>query len=390
MKELKLAAVFLLLFTPPAFAEDSEAEFRDSPRKKNYYVKSRGYSSNPESDPPSYARQLDETGIEAFNNIDWIDAGLTYRARFEHRDNDFRRSTTAVDNPLLLRTQAYFGIKNILDPLRFAIELQDSRRHNSQFDQSVGDVNKIDLFQGYGELYFKNPTILDRPISLRYGRMAFEVMDRKMIARDDWGNSGTNFEGFRNTIGTKENDWQLDGFAMKPIVKSAENNDYPDKNKWIYGGILNWRRWSETITIQPFYLQMNQKKTATILSSQINSPGFRLYGDFHDSKFDYDLIGIYQFGESDEKPHRANAYAAEVGYTQDHKWKPRYSLVYGYASGDKNPNDGKNQRFERFYGFNRAWSNSNTIEWENLKTIKSRVELSLNKKLRFESSYSHY
>ncbi len=389
MKKLALTAFVFLVSTIETFAEISENK-NSSEQEKSYFVKSKGYSSNPESDPPQYVVQLDQAGINAFKNVDWIDLGLNYRVRFEHRDNDFRKSVDRVDNPILSRTQAYFGIKNIIDPLRFAVELQDSRRHNSEFPRATGDVNKLDVFQAYGELYFKNPIILDRPLSLRVGRMAFEIIDRKLFSRDDWGNAGTNFQGFRAIVGKKENDWQFDSFAFQPMVKKLDEADHKNKDRWLYAAVLNWRRWSEIVTLQPFYFKLDQKESAVSQKIRINSPGFRLFGTFGKSGFDYDLISIYQFGEAAGQTHRAYAYATELGYRFERNWRPRFSLTYGYSSGDKNPNDAKNQRFERLYGFNRPWSNSNTIEWENLETLKSRIEFQPHKKLHMEGSYSFY
>lgn len=368
------------------FVAYAASSFAKNNEEKSYYVKSVGYSSNPESDPPKYVRQLNETGVDAFKNFNWIDSGLNYRMRFENRKNDFRRSENNTDSIFLSRTQAYFGIKDIVDPLRFAIEIQDSRIHNSKFAKSVGEVNKLDLFQGYIELYFKN----HRPISLRAGRMAYELMDRKLFSRDDWGNTGTNFQGFRATIGKKENDWQFDSFALRPVIKEMKTADWVNKNQWFYGAVLNWRRWSDSITLQPFYFLMNQERSINSERIRINSPGLRFFGTFDRSAFDYDFIGVYQFGENADQTHRAYAYSSEIGYSFDTKWNPRLSAIYGYASGDKNPFDNKNQRFERFYGFNRPWSNSNHIEWENLETLKSRIQFKPRKKFKIESSYSFY
>lgn len=387
IKKLALITLFPFLFAAEPYAQEHE-NFQESDREKNYYVRSKGYSSNPEPEPPHYVRQLDQTGIDAFKNIDWIDAGLTYRMRLEHRDNDYRRSVDRVDNPILSRTLAYFGIKNIIDPLRFSVEIQDSRRHNSEFERNVRDVNKLDLFQGYAELYFKEVPLVQRPVSLRAGRMAFEVLDRKLISRDDWGNTGTNFEGYRLIIGKKENNWQLDSFMLRPIIKSAEEHDRENENQQIYAAILNWRQSSDVITLQPFFLKLTQEKSSTTTKRNINSPGLRFYGTFGD--VDYGVIGTYQYGESAQQTHRAYAYSAEAGYNFDQKWKPRFSVTYGFASGDKNPYDNKTQRFERFYGFNRPWSNNNTIEWENIEALKTRFEVQPVKKLRLEASYSLY
>jgi len=389
--KLKLTFVTFSFFT---FCLESFAKIPSSNseeyNKKDYFVKSKGYSSNPDTDPPEYVYQLNETGIKEFENIDYIDAGLNYRMRFEHRRNDFRRINSNTDNVFLSRTQAYFGIKNIIDPLRFSIELQDSRSHNSKFAKNTGDVNKLDIFQSYVELYFKKPQIVDRPISIKAGRMSFEVMDRKLLARDYWGNTGTNFDGFRITIGNKNNDWQIDNFALKPVIKDMSASDNNNKNQWFYGSVLNWRKFSDFVTIQPFYFQLNQKQSEVENKRRIYSPGLRFYGTIANN-IDYDFLGVYQSGENGNENHRAYAYSTEIGYSfLENNWQPRLSLVYGYASGDKNPNDNKNQRFERFFGFNRPWSNINTIEWENLETIKSRIELKPNNRLALEGSYSHY
>lgn len=385
MKKIALIAL-TMIFCNQSFGANSN----DLESKTNYYVRSKGYSSNPESDPPSYVYQLNETGIENFKDFNWVDFGINYRMRTERRDNDFRRNENTLDTAFLSRTQVYFGIKNILDPFRFAVELQDSRVHNSKFPEHTRDENKLDFFQLYGELYFKNHEFIDRPISLRVGRMAFEVLDRKLLARDDWGNTGTNFQGLRAIIGEKENDWQLDTFALQPIVKNMEDNDKANDNQWLYAAIINWRRWSSVATFQPFYFRFDQNSIFPAGRSKIHSPGMRVYGDIGQTNFDFDLVGIYQFGESQAQYHRAYAYSSELGYTFNQSWKPRISGVYGYASGDKNSNDNKNQRFERFYGFNRPWSNSNTIEWENIEALKSRIEFKPYEKVRMEGSYSYY
>jgi hypothetical protein len=378
MRKITLGALILFAFCNQSFAE-------------NYYVRSKGYSSNPESEPPRYVYQLNQIGIEEFKDIDWVDVGLNYRMRYERRDNDFRRSTNQLDNVFLSRTQAYFGIKNILDPLRFAVELQDSRSHNSRFEKATNDVNKLNLFQGYAELYFKEPQFIDRPISLRFGRMAYEVLDRKLFSRDDWGNAGANFQGFRAIIGEKENDWQIDSFALQPMIKKMEDMvDSPNQDQWLYAGILNWRRWSDIATIQPFYFRLDKDSSLEAATTKLHSPGIRFYGTVGKTGFDYDFIGAYQFGTNNGQDNKAYGHATEIGYSFLTNWKPRLSGIYGYASGDKNPNDSKNQRFERLFGFNRPWSNSNHIEWENLETLKSRIEFQPAKKLKMEGSYNFY
>lgn len=86
----------------------------------------------------------------------------------------------------------------------------------------------------------------------------------------------------------------------------------------------------------------------------------------------------------------ASAATGEIGYTFDHAWKPRVSAFYGYASGDKDPNDGVDNRFERFFGFGRPWNANDYIVYENIRAPKIRVELTPTEKLRVDFGLNWY
>lgn len=145
----------------------------------------------PEPDPPAYVRNLSKTQFEQFRDVEWLDVGLDFRTRYEYRENDYRfwkdtSTGTAVnkyrddpDNLWLLRTRAYVGVKDILDPLRFAVEFEDARSYNGLYEKTDADVNEFELIQGYAELYFKNALGYNRPISLRAGRQSLELLDRR-------------------------------------------------------------------------------------------------------------------------------------------------------------------------------------------------------------------
>ena len=215
-----------------------DAEARAADRAKNgYYVERKSYGTGRETEPPRYVKQANKTWLkdyEAFENLDWLDIGLDYRIRVENRDNDYRRKKDiakgipkgdVIDEPILLRTRAFVAIKDILDPLRFTLEIEDAQRNNSQFTRSFDtrDINKAEPIQAYLELYFKNNFLgkddlgNERPISIKAGRHAFEYLDRRLFARNEWRNTTNNHQGIRATFGQKKNDWQLDLLALKPV-----------------------------------------------------------------------------------------------------------------------------------------------------------------------------
>ncbi|PPD46881.1 MAG: alginate export family protein [Methylotenera sp.] len=400
-----------------------------------YYVERRSYGTQKESEPPRYVKQANKTWLkdyDAFNDVNWLDLGLEYRARYEHRDNDFRRADENIDDPLLLRTRAYIGVKEILDPLRFAVEVQDSRRNNGDYSRAYDtrDVNQADILQGYLELHFKESIFgkddlgNNRPFWVRGGRLAWESLDRRLIARNEWRNTTNTFQGVRANIGDKKNDWQLEAFAVKPVQRFTRSLDEVDHSQDFYGVIGDWRGWSEYVTLQPYYFMLKQDGNkvkynsngqeltgATLSAAQIDrkihTAGLRAYGAFN-SGWDYDTSYVKQWGNQDRflsnalgsinVDHEAYSYGAEVGYTFKNSWKPRVSAYYGVASGDSTPATGTDrtdsQRFERLFGFARPWSNNDYIQMENIRTPKLHLEfepkVSFLQNVKVDTSFSWY
>lgn len=400
-----------------------------------YYVERRSYGTQKESEPPRYVKQANKTWLkdyDAFNDVNWLDLGLEYRARYEHRDNDFRRADENIDDPLLLRTRAYIGVKEILDPLRFAVEVQDSRRNNGDYSRAYDtrDVNQADILQGYLELHFKESIFgkddlgNNRPFWVRGGRLAWESLDRRLIARNEWRNTTNTFQGVRANIGDKKNDWQLEAFAVKPVQRFTRSLDEVDHSQDFYGVIGDWRGWSEYVTLQPYYFLLKQDGNkvkynsngqeltgATLSAAQIDrkihTAGLRAYGAFN-SGWDYDTSYVKQWGNQDRflsnalgsinVDHEAYSYGAEVGYTFKNAWKPRVSAYYGVASGDSIPATGTDrtdsQRFERLFGFARPWSNNDYIQMENIRTPKLHLEfepkVSFLQNVKVDTSFSWY
>jgi hypothetical protein len=382
-------------------AGTSEAKPEEGKKSPSYYRPSNSYATNPDSDPPRYVRRLSETGIEAFKDINWLDIGFEFRTRYEMRHDDFRRVEAGFDNPFFLRSRAYLGIREILDPFRFAVEFQDSRVYNNRFPTTDQENNPYDLIQGYGELNFKNALGQDdrkqsRPVRFRAGRMAYETLDRRFIARNEWRNTTNTFEGFRLNLGREANDWEIDSFGYQPVRRLQTKFDEANDHLWFFGSIGHWRKWSDIMTLQPYY--MGQKQTAdpnghtatNRLDREIHMPGIRAYGLIGTTGLDFDVNFSYQFGTNGTERQDAYGYTTEVGHKFKHAWKPRLSGFYGYATGDRHPDDGVNNRFDRFFGFARPWSSDHYVIYENIKSPRVRFDFQPAQKLGIEASYAWF
>jgi hypothetical protein len=411
---------------PKAQAHLAELAVEEAITKKpasGYYVERRSYGTGRETEPPRYVKQANKTWLKNYGleNADWLDIGLDYRLRYEYRDNDFRRSRETLDEPLLLRTRGFVAIREIFDPLRFTLEVEDARRNHSEFTREFDtrDINYAEPIQAYAELYFKEALGKDdlgnsRPLSIKAGRHAFEYLDRRLLARNEWRNTTNTFQGLRVQAGQQQNDWQLDLLALQPLQRFTDRLDQRDESQKLYGLIGDWRRWSQYATLQPYYLLLKQDGDKveydqngrdalpnTRIDREIHTLGLRTYGAFK-SGWDYDVNYAHQWGNQDRLSnngtfisnldHDAYAYNLEAGYSFKHHWKPRLSASFGFASGDKDPNDGENNRFERLYGFARPWSNNDYFQMENIVAPKVRLEFepSWLKSLKIDTGHSWY
>lgn len=381
MKLLHVPAVALALTAATTHAAEAP---------QSYYIEAGTYATQRESDPPGYVGH--PAGLE------WLDVGLQHRLRYEYHDDDLRRASPSNrDEPLLQRTRLYLGVRSKFDPLRFAVEFQDSRRHNSQYAPDVRDVDKTDFIQGFVELHYPSMFGSDargnaRPLSIRVGRHSFEALDRRLIGRNEWRNTSNSHDGIRISLGQEHSDWQLELMSLRPVTRLLTAMDKPNQDQRFDVVIGHLRSLSPKLILEPHYMRLKQKASASnnLRERDIHAPGLRIYGRVNEH-INYDVSAMYQFGDDGPEKHRAQSFTAETGYTwTEHPWRPRLSVFYGYASGDEDPNDDESNRFERFFGFARPWSPDDYAVYENLHAPKIRLEFQPIPGVRMDVGYSGY
>ncbi len=352
------------------------------------HFQAKSWATKVEPEPPSYVKTLDQHGLKG---MDWLELGLEHRTRFELRDDDYRRPAFSDDEPFQLRSRGWLGVRRILDPFRIGFEFQDARQFNSDYQDTNQDVNENDVFQLYGELYFKDALGPGQPVRFRAGRMSFDVVDRRLVSRSRWRGTTTSYDGFRMQLGDVDSDWAFDYFAVMPAERRVRQADRFDEERWLHGLVGAWRKWSQAITLEPYWFILDEDfKLREAQDRELHTMGLRGFGPIGRTGLDYDFNLASQFGKDGELEQRAFATAGEIGYTFNHKWKPRLSSVNVWASGDRDPSDGLNERFDRLYGDSHGYSTSDLFVWQNVISSKLRLEAVPHQRIKVDTSYGGY
>jgi hypothetical protein len=339
----------------------------------------RSVAANRIAEKPDYAHGFGD-------GLDWLEFGLESRTRYEYRWNDYNTPDLITDGALVTRNLLYLGIRKALDPLRLAVELEDSRRFLSDRDPNPSIEDKLEILQAYVQLHFDD-ALGGKPLSLSFGRMAFDWVDRRLIARNRNRNVISAFDGLRLRLGDEGARWEIDAIAVRPVDRDVDDLDESSDNTALYGIAGHWRGWSPHVVLEPYWLWLDQSGTYDDPGRRdLHNVGLHAFGVWgEESAWDYDFSIAGQWGETEAGRQRAWALHAEVGRTFSTAWKPRLALWLNYASGDRSASDLSNQRFDPLYGATFAfYGYTGYFAWQNMINPALRLSFQPAPSLRCE------
>jgi hypothetical protein len=347
----------------------------EEPASKPFVTKA--VAANRIASVPDYASAFEE-------DLEWLDFGIDSRSRLEFRDQDYRFADLLGESVFFQRSLVYLGVHDLLGPLNLAAEFEDARRGLSARPEAPNEQNHTELLQAYGELRFDDALGGD-PLSLRLGRMAFDAVDRRLIARNRYRNTISAFDGARLRLGGEDRPIEWDAFALRPVSRSVDSLDESGEDSELYGVTGYLRALSPHVLIEPYWLLSDQAAGG---GKQLHTAGVHGFGQIGSSAWDYDFDFAGQWGESGGLDHQAWAAHAELGHTWDHPWNPRLGGWLNFASGDRNPGDAASGRFDPLYGATFAfYGYSGFFAWQNLFNPSLRLSFQPRENLRCETIY---
>jgi hypothetical protein len=296
---------------------------------------------------------------------EWLHMGLDFRTRYESYSQPIKKNETTGAAQFSERTDVQLGIR--YKPFQFHAEFLDARPlYNYGVTVSNRMEDQNDLLQLYGSVGTDNFLGSGLPTELQIGKFTQAFGKSRLIARSNYSNVPISFMGAHWTLGSLK-DWEVRTFAMVPVQNHQTSPDTIPSNTLFTGlSYLDQRMsWLHT-ELYLYYITQNKQAQGTSGTNQeqttqgqladLFTPGFRLFKPQAKETFDYEIESAYQFGQSALQPGGPllNTFAyfqhAEAGYTFALPWTPSIQFKYDYASGDKDPNDNKNGRFNPLFG----------------------------------------
>ena len=289
-----------------------------------------------------------------------------HRTRYERLSNQFRAGLDGVARALMLRTRVSAELD--VGYFRLRAELQDSRAHlaDSVAALTTSMVNPLELLQAHVEIPLDGLLQRGSRSILRAGRLTMDIGSRRLISRNRFRNTSDGFTGVEWRW-TGPNDTRTRAFYTLPVERRVSGNildngprldkEWTSVRLW---GVhfsrpdLPWGDWGEV-----YYYGLREADAPGLATADrhLHTIGVRFHRPATISGFDYEFESAFQFGRSRASPaaaadltHVAHLQHIAAGYTLAAPGTPRLQLQFDHASGDRDPTDGRNNRFSSLYG----------------------------------------
>jgi hypothetical protein len=396
---------------PPGEARSAAAELRSStPAGENPGLPPAPPVAQPTSRTPvpnGPWRAQDALSLPA-----WLHLGLEHRARFENLQHDFRSTATGNSTALSLRTLLSAELR--FAPLVIGAELQDSRVYASDttpLNTTIGDP--IDVLQAYAGLRHEGLLAGGDAASLMVGRFTMDVGSRRLVARNGFRNTINSFTGV--ALGwTSPGRHALRAFAVLPVLRLpvdadalADNRielDRENTDAVLWGAFFGSAPLAAAVKLEAYVFGLHERDGTDAPSASANrrlfTPGLRVLRAPAAGQLDFQVEAMLQLGTSrssnkatdtTDLTHRAASLHVAGGHRFDTAWSPRVALQYDFATGDGDPGDKVNGRFDPLFGA-RGFDFGPTGLWgasarSNISSPALRVELAPHRIVEVAAGY---
>lgn len=300
------------------------------------------------------------------------------RARMESLDDQYRATGQGTDQVLALRTDLQFSmpLSRFRGGSEVVFELMDSRQFMTDDDTTLNTstVNTLEAVQARLSLH---SDLLPWQIGdhrLDFGRQTLDLGSRRLIARNRYRNTLNTFDGIHVASDLRYSKARIEGLVLYPVVRypveqeDIHNNQHEADKSSLQVQLLGLSAEGYVLTgrirgaVQ--WLKVREADTSRVATRNRNISTYagRLYLSPKPGYWDFDIEMMRQVGSSrlsteptdrTDLEHGAWFHHLELGYQFRNRWQWRVLVQYDYASGDADPDDDSNNRFDTLYGARR-------------------------------------
>lgn len=308
---------------------------------------------------------------------DWVDLAVESRFRYETLDSQFRANGRGGDQMLAMRTLARLEAGS--ERLRAGFEMIDARAvlDDRGTPLDTGLVDAAELLQAYA--LYRAPDdarILDATSEFRFGRQTLDFGSRRLVSRNRYRNTINAFTGLDWKL-TGGSGWTGEALAVVPVVRepgdfaslAADEAVFDEEDFGTVLWLIGWTSAPFTqgalsgARLETYVVGLDESdRHVETRNRRLVTPAARLFRDPARGRLDFQLEVMLQTGTSrvDENPanlsdldHFAHYEHAQLGYTLAAPWSPRVAALFDHASGDSDPTDRDNDRFDTLFGARR-------------------------------------
>ena len=304
---------------------------------------------------------------------EWLSLGGHQRTRYESFDEDFRAGRSGSGQGIFTRTA--LRADATFETFGGTLEILDSRKFDTPTDLplNTGIVNALDILQLNATASFEGALAEGDDLHVLAGRHTMDVGSRRFVARNRFRNTINAFTGL-NALWKDGAGDQVRAFFTFPVQRlprdgaSLRDNDIEadeERTQVRFFGVHAQR--DEVLEdvrgeLYLFGLDEDDGDDLATRNREIWTAGFRMLKPHAPDSIHWELEAAYQTGDSrassagtdtTDLDHRAEFAHLTFGYRWDHDWQPRLELLVDWASGDDDPTDGEQNRFDTLFGARR-------------------------------------
>ena len=258
--------------------------------------------------------------------------------------------------------------------LGFLVQVQDARVGKKELapTSSAPFRAPFDLRMAYADIGSTTG-----PMTIRAGRHELAYGDQRLVGHVSWLNSARTFDGGKLTLRSKSG-LSLDTFYSSVVRIMQDEFDKSGAGNRFAGAYLT----SALIpkgSFEPYYFYRRDVNVVGEVGvvGKLNSStlGFRTVGKLP-ARLDYNVEMALQRGDLDTNDVTAWAGHWQVRESLTGGWTPKITGEYNYASGDKDPTDGKRQTFDQLYPTpHDKYGLADQVGWKNLHHVRTGFEI---------------